>query len=88
MSLDPAFVLPAIFSALAVIYIMYIAASVTREEMTIHDLRVNTHTLRNNYAKKLADLRGDADNIEINVDILPEPGEENMIATEQASKAA
>ena len=87
MSLDPAFVLPAAFASLAVLYILHIAASVTREEMSIHDLRVKTHTLRNNYAKKLADMRGDSD-IEINVDILPEPGEENATATEQAMKAA
>lgn len=61
LTMEPnlALLIPAAIAALGVIYILYIAASVTREEMSIHDLRVNTRKLRNDYAKRLAEKRGD-----------------------------
>jgi len=90
MELSFGFIVAAGISVLTVMYILFIAASVTREEISIHDLRVNTHRLRNAYAKKMAALRGEGGDEEIiNVDIVSEDDDipEASLAAENASAA-
>ncbi len=91
MELDFGFLTTALIAVLGVVYVLYIAASVTREEMSIHDLCVRSHTLRNDYAKKLARLRGE-DGFEeevIMVDIVDDDGETEVAhEVAQAAKAA
>jgi len=58
MELSLALVIPAAVGAIGVIYILYVAACTTEEELEIHNLRVQTMQLRNNYARQLAERRG------------------------------
>jgi hypothetical protein len=81
-----ALMIPAGIAFLGVIYILYIAASVTREEMSIHDLRVSTMKLRNEYAKRLAEKRGDIPEEElVGVDIEGEEPAEGAAPHERAA---
>ncbi|MFG0293968.1 MAG: hypothetical protein ACIAQF_08390 [Phycisphaerales bacterium JB065] len=77
---------------------LYTLAARIAWEIGVHQLRVETHRLRVEYAKRLARLRGDdtIDASEINVDILDDQGNpmdlEDVIngepVDEPASKAA
>ncbi|MEQ9617500.1 MAG: hypothetical protein RLN60_05635 [Phycisphaerales bacterium] len=91
MELDFGLITTIIISALGVMYVLYIAASVTREEMAIHDLCVRSHRLRNDYAHKLARLRGEFEEEVVGVDIVaPEGGDdaETLVGVEIVPEAA